>query len=59
MINGAIPVLPDTRDFRLEVGDAAIELGDRQRIEILPGERRDRIIGLAREILVRIHGATR
>jgi hypothetical protein len=59
MINGAIPVLPDTRDFHLEIGDAAVELGDRQRIEILSGERRDRIIGLSREILVRIHGATR
>jgi putative PIG3 family NAD(P)H quinone oxidoreductase len=56
MVNGALTMALYPRDFRFETGDALIELGHRQRIEILPGERGNRIIGLAREILVGIHG---
>ena len=59
MVNGAVLVAFDARDFGLEIGDALVELGDRQRIEILPGERGHRIIGAARKILVGIHVSKR
>lgn len=59
MINGAIFVLLHPFDFGLEVSDALIEFGDRQRIEILPTEQRHRIIGATGEILVGIHDAER
>lgn len=59
MVNGAVLVALHPLDLRFQVGDAAVELGDRHRIQVLPGERGDRIIGLAREILVGIHVAER
>jgi hypothetical protein len=59
MVNGAVFVAFDALDFGLEIGDALVELGDRQRIEILPGEERHRIVGLARKILVGIHTSKR
>ena len=59
MVNGAILVAFDALDFGLEISDALVELGDRQRIEILPGERGHRIIGAARKILVGIHVSKR
>lgn len=59
MVNGAILVAFDALDFGLEISDALVELGDRQRIEILPGERSQRIVGAARKILVGIHEGER
>jgi len=59
MVNGAVLVSLDALDFGLEVGDALIELGHRHRVEVLPGEERERIILAAREILVGIHKAER
>ena len=56
MVNGAILVPFNARDFGFEIGNALVEFGHRQWIEILPGEQRNRIIGLARKILVGIHG---
>jgi predicted Zn-dependent protease len=50
---------PDALDLGLQIGDALVELRHRHRIEILPGEQRDRIVGAARESLVGIHGGKR
>ena len=47
MVNGAAFVAFDALDFGFEIGHALVELGDRQRIEILPGERSQRIVGAA------------
>ena len=58
MVNGALHVRLHPRDLAFEGGDAPFELADRQRIEILPDQERDRIAG-ARKILVGIHGADR
>ena len=55
MVNGTVLVPLHALDFGLEIGDALVQLGHRHRIEILPGEKRNRIIGAAREILVGIH----
>ena len=55
MINGVVPVPLHAIDFSLKIGDALVEFGHRQRIEILPGKQRQRIIGATREILVGIH----
>ena len=57
MVNGALLVASDAHYFRLEIGDALVELRHRQRIKILPGKLCDRVIGPAREILVGIHGS--
>lgn len=59
MVNGAVLVPFDARYFCFEIGDALIELRHRHRIEILPGERGNRIIGPARKILVGIHAVNR
>src|SRR5688572_33086051 len=42
-------------DLGLEDGDPGLELLDRQRIEVLPGEQGQRIVGLVREELVEVH----
>ena len=59
MVNGAILVPFDARNFCLEVGDPLVELRHRHRIEILSGKLRHRIIGTARKILFGIHGQKR
>ena len=59
MVNGAVLVAPHAIDFRLEIGNALVELRDRHRIEILPGDQRHRIISAPRKTLVGIHGVKR
>jgi len=58
MVNGALFMLINARDFALERGDASVELGHRQRIEILFDQERERFVG-PRQILVGIHGCQR
>ena len=58
MVNGALFMLVNARDLPLQRGDARVELGDRQRIEVLFDQERERIAG-PRQILVGIHGRNR
>ena len=55
MVNGAVLMAPDALDFGFEIGDALVELRHRHRIQVLPGEQPQRIIGATRKILVGIH----
>jgi len=54
MVNGALHMLPDARDFAFQDGDPPLELAHGQWIEVLFGQERDRIAG-ARKILFGIH----
>ena len=58
MVNGALFMLVNARDLTLQRGDARVELGDRQRIEVLLHQERERVAG-ARQILVGIHARNR
>lgn len=58
MVNGALFMLVNAGDLALQRGDARVQLGDRQRIEILFDQERERFAG-ARQILVGIHGWSR
>lgn len=54
MVNGALLMFSDALDFAFERRDPRIEFRDRQRIEILLDQDRERVAG-AREILFGIH----
>lgn len=54
MVNGALHMFFDARDFVFEERDAFLELGYGQRIEVLFDQERDRV-AWAREILFGIH----
>ena len=54
MVNGALFMLVNASDLALQRGDSRIELGDRQRIEVLFDQERERFVG-PRQILVGIH----
>lgn len=56
MLAGAIHMGLDAADFELERRDASLELLDREGIEVLLAERNERIVGLAGEEVVKIHG---
>ena len=58
MVNGALHMLLYADDFTLQRGDPRFELGDRQRIEVLFDQERERFVG-PRQILVGIHGSQR
>ena len=58
MVNGALHMLLNAGDFTLQRGDPRVELGDRQRIEVLFDQDRDRVAG-ARKILFGIHDRER
>ena len=49
-------VVLDPRDFNVQRLDPGLELLDRHRVEILLGKGDQRVVGLAREKLVQIHG---
>lgn len=51
MVNGAFAFLAGPGDLGFQRGDPLLKLLDRQRIEILAGERLQRIIGAARKIV--------
>jgi len=54
MVNGALHMFFDACDFAFEESDTLLELGYRQRIEVLFDQERDRVAG-PREILFGIH----
>ena len=56
MADGGIALAPATRDFRLQHGDTGIQLRDRQRIEILLRQRRERVVRPFRKSFFRVHG---
>lgn len=55
MVNGALSMLFDAGNFVLQRGNARLQLGDRQRVEVLFDQERERFVG-PRQILVGIHG---
>jgi len=57
MVNGALNMIFYARDLALQRGDARFELGDRQRIEVLLDQERERFAG-TRQILFGIHGVS-
>ena len=59
MVNAALTMLRDPRDFGLERGNARVEFDDRERIEILPAEFSQKIAALAGEDVLRVHAAQR
>ena len=58
MVNGALFMLVNAGDLTLQRGDTRVELGDRQRIEVLFDQERERFTG-TRQILVGIHEGNR
>ena len=52
----ALHVRLDAPDFVFQRIDSGVQLLDRHRIEVLLSERNERIVGLAREQLIQIHG---
>lgn len=59
MVNGTRAVMANPLDLGFERRDARVELRDRERIEILVREHRQRIVAPKRKILVGIHAAKR
>ena len=55
MVNGALHMLINAGDFALQRDDPRFQLSDRQRIEVLFDQERERFVG-PRQILVGIHG---
>lgn len=51
MVNGAFTFCFRPHDFGFERGDPCVELGNRQRIEILLCQKRDRIAGTRRKVI--------
>jgi len=58
MVNGALNMIFNSRDLALQRGDARFELGDRQRVEVLLHDERERV-ARARKVLVEIHACQR
>jgi putative PIG3 family NAD(P)H quinone oxidoreductase len=56
MVNRGVDLRANPNDFSLERFDAGVELVDRERIEVLPSEQDQRIVGLAWKELVQVHG---
>jgi NADPH:quinone reductase len=56
VVNGAIDTRPGTCNLRLQHLDASLQLVVRERIEILPGERDERIVGPLGQYVVEVHG---
>ena len=55
MVNGALFMVVNASDLALQRGDARVELGNRQRIEVLFDQEREGLVG-PRQILLGIHG---
>ena len=58
MVNGALFMFVHPGDLTLQRGDPRIELGNRQRIEVLFDQEREGLVG-PRQILVGIHARQR
>lgn len=56
MVNGALHMVSDPLDLRLEQSDPCLKLGHRHGIKILPGQLVQRIAGPSALNLVCIHG---
>ena len=59
MLGCGVHVRFDAGDLRPQDFDPLLQFLDRQRIEVLPAERDERIVGLAGEEIVGIHGRNR
>lgn len=57
MVNGMINFCTTSDDFGLERRDARVQLINRQAIEIVARELRERVIGSARENFFSVHAA--
>ena len=55
MVDGAFHLLPAPPDLAFQNGDARLQFPDRQRVEILHDQRRERVGNACGEILVRVH----
>lgn len=55
MVNGALHMGAHPSDFSLQRGDARVQLRDRERVQILSGQRVQRIARPTREILFGLH----
>ena len=58
MVNGALHFLAAARDFTLQRRNACLQLGDGQRIKVLPHELCQRIVTTGKS-LVLVHGGQR
>ena len=56
MVNGEVQFCPYAGDFRVEHGDARLQLLDRETVEILLRQQHQRIAGCLREQIVQVHG---
>lgn len=54
MVNGAFDLAPDAGDFGLQRDDAGFQLRNRQAVEILAYQKRQRIVAAYRDV-VHIH----
>ena len=59
MVNGAFNLSSTPRDLALQRRDPRLQLGDRQAVEILGHQRRQRVPRTGAEDIVEIHGRER
>lgn len=59
MVNGAFQMMAGALDFGMKRSNARAKLLDRQRVEIKPGKRLQRIARAPGDILFGLHGAQR
>ncbi|RIA37798.1 hypothetical protein DFR49_3686 [Hephaestia caeni] len=59
MVNGGVAVATNPPDLRFQRGNPRVEFGDRQRIEILTRQHRQRVVAPEGKILLGIHAAKR
>lgn len=55
MVNAALTMFANPRDLRLQRGDTGVELGDGERIQILPAEFGQKIAAFAGEEFLHVH----
>jgi hypothetical protein len=59
MINGGLQLSSGADDLCFQSFDASGQFFNRKRIEILPAERDERVVGAAGQDFIRIHGVQR
>ena len=57
MVNGSFKLSPRARDLGVQRGDAGVQLVHRPRIEILPEDGDQRVVGPLREKFFHVHNA--
>lgn len=55
MVNGMVYFRAGANYFAFQQGNTVMQLGDGERIEILPGQQGERIIRLSWKIVVHVH----